>query len=102
MDQIIECVPNISEGRNKGIITELENIIKKGKGITWLNTDIGQNANRTVFTYVGHPEDVVNTTFELIKEAGNLIDMRLQKGEHPRIGAVDVCPLVPLKNITME
>ncbi|NBC83140.1 MAG: glutamate formimidoyltransferase [Bacteroidetes bacterium] len=102
MDKLIECVPNISEGNNKEIIKELESIIKAGTGITLLNTDIGRNANRTVFTYVGRPEDVIEVTFSLIREAAQLIDMRLQKGEHPRLGAVDVCPFVPLKNITLE
>jgi glutamate formiminotransferase len=101
MKPIIECVPNFSEGIDTDVITQIAAEIKQAKGIKLLNVDAGHDANRTVITFAGAPEAVVETAFNCIKKAGELIDMRTQKGEHPRMGATDVCPLVPVSNITL-
>lgn len=100
--QIIECVPNISEGRNVNIIHEIANVVKEVEGIQLLDVDPGKATNRTVITFVGEPENVVKAAFLLIKKAAELIDMSKQSGEHPRFGATDVCPLIPIANISME
>ena len=102
MKQLIECVPNFSEGRNLAIIKQITDAIESIKGIRLLNIDPGHATNRTVVTFVGEPEQVVEAAFQGIKRASELIDMRFHKGEHPRFGATDVCPLVPISNITME
>jgi glutamate formiminotransferase/formiminotetrahydrofolate cyclodeaminase len=102
MKQIIECVPNVSEGRNRAVIEELAEVIRKVDGVKLLHTDIGESANRTVYTFVGNPAKVTEAAFQLIKRAGQLIDMQTHKGIHPRIGAVDVCPLIPVACISME
>lgn len=100
--QIIECIPNFSEGKNANTLTAIAKAIQAISGVKLLHIDRGEAANRTVFTFAGEPQKVVEAAFQAIKVAGELIDMRTQKGEHPRIGATDVCPLVPIANITME
>lgn len=100
--QLIECVPNFSEGRNMGIIEQIANEIRSVKGVKLLNIDAGKATNRTVITFVGNPEAVIDAAFLAIKKASELIDMSKQTGEHPRIGATDVCPLIPVSGISME
>ena len=100
--RIVECVPNISEGRDEEIIKEIATEIEKVKGIKLLNIDSGKAANRTVMTFVGSPEDVVEAAFCCVQKSSQLIDMRQQHGAHPRIGATDVCPLIPISGITLE
>ncbi len=100
--QILECVPNISEGRDIKKINEIANIVKTVEGVKLLDVDPGKATNRTVITFVGEPKNVIEAAFRLIKKASELIDMSKQKGEHPRFGATDVCPLVPIANISME
>src|SRR5262245_5003839 len=100
--QIIECVPNFSEGNDLSIIKKITNEIEAVEGVRLLNVDPGKATNRTVVTFVGNPEAVVEAAFRAIKKAGELIDMRKHKGEHPRMGATDVCPLIPVSNISME
>ena len=102
MKQLIECVPNISEGIDLKKINEIANIVETIMGVKLLNVDPGKATNRTVITFVGEPKEVVEAAFLLIKKAQNLIDMSEHKGEHPRMGATDVCPLVPISNISME
>src|SRR5688572_5870312 len=101
MQQIIECVPNFSEGRDMNIIKQITDEIEKIEGVRLLNVDPGKATNRTVVTFVGSPKNVVEAAFRAIKKAGELIDMSKHKGEHPRMGATDVCPLIPVANITM-
>jgi glutamate formiminotransferase/formiminotetrahydrofolate cyclodeaminase len=100
--QIIECVPNFSEGNDLNIIKQITDEIEAVAGVRLLNVDPGKATNRTVVTFVGSPEAVVNAAFLSIKKAGELIDMSKHKGEHPRMGATDVCPLIPVAGITME
>lgn len=100
--KIIECVPNFSEGRDMEIIGRITAEIEKIEGVNLLNVDPGAATNRTVVTFVGTPEAVVEAAFQAIKKAGEVIDMRHHHGEHPRMGATDVCPLVPIANTTME
>ncbi len=103
MNQVlIECVPNISEGRNTAKILEISNVVTQVEGVKLLDVDPGKATNRTVITFVGNPEAVVEAAFLLIKKAAELIDMREHKGEHPRFGATDVCPLIPISGISME
>ncbi len=102
MDQLIECVPNFSEGKDMGIIHQITHEIESVEGVRLLNVDPGKATNRTVVTFVGEPAGVVEAAFRAIKKAGELIDMRNHKGEHPRMGATDVCPLIPIANISME
>jgi glutamate formiminotransferase / formiminotetrahydrofolate cyclodeaminase len=102
MNKIIECVPNFSEGRDEGIIQAIADAIRSVVGVKLLHIDSGNAANRTVMTFAGAPEAVIEAAFQGIKKAAELIDMRLQKGEHPRIGATDVCPLIPISGVTME
>jgi len=102
MKQLIECVPNFSEGRNLEIIKQITDVIEKSEGVKLLDVDPGYSTNRTVVTFVGTPNEVVETAFQVIKKAQELIDMRQHHGDHPRFGATDVCPLVPVANITME
>lgn len=101
-DILIECVPNFSEGRNKATIDAIANAIAEVKDVKLLHIDIGYDANRTVFTFVGKPEAVVDAAYNAIHTAFNLIDMTQHHGAHPRMGACDVCPLIPLQNISME
>lgn len=102
MQPIIECVPNFSEGNDLSIIKQITDQVEKVEGVRLLNVDPGKATNRTVVTFVGHPEAVIEAAFQAIKKAGELIDMSKHKGEHPRMGATDVCPLIPISNITME
>jgi glutamate formiminotransferase/formiminotetrahydrofolate cyclodeaminase len=102
MDQIIECVPNFSEGRNPAIIKQITDTIETIPGVRLLNVDPGKATNRTVVTFVGSPAAVIEAAFLAIKKAGEVIDMRQHQGEHPRMGATDVCPLIPIAGITME
>jgi len=100
--QLIECVPNISEGRDTQKILAIAAVVESVDGVKLLNVDSGKATNRTVITFVGEPKAVIEAAFRLIKKAAELIDMSKQAGEHPRFGATDVCPLIPLTNITME
>lgn len=102
MQQLIECVPNFSEGINLSIIKEITHEIESIDGVRLLNVDPGKATNRTVVTFVGTPQAVIDAAFLAIKKAGELIDMSKHKGEHPRMGATDVCPLIPIANISME
>jgi len=102
MEPIIECVPNFSEGRNPETIRQITAEIEAVPGVRLLNVDPGKATNRTVVTFVGNPQAVIDAAFLAIKKAGELIDMRNHKGEHPRMGATDVCPLIPIAGITME
>ncbi len=100
--KLIECIPNFSEGRNMEAIRAITDEIEAVEGIKLLDVDPGKATNRTVVTFVGEPEQVVEAAFRAIKKAAEVIDMRQHKGEHPRFGATDVCPLVPISGITME
>lgn len=102
MKQLIECVPNISEGRDKAKINAIASVVETVEGVKLLNVDPGAATNRTVITFVGEPEPVIEAAFLLIKKAAELIDMSKHTGEHPRFGATDVCPLIPIANITMD
>lgn len=102
MKQLIECVPNFSEGRNPDIIKQITQEIEKIDGVKLLDVDPGVTTNRTVVTFVGTPDEVIEAAFRAIHKAKELIDMRQHHGDHPRFGATDVCPLVPVSNITME
>jgi glutamate formiminotransferase/formiminotetrahydrofolate cyclodeaminase len=102
MKPIIECVPNFSEGVDQDIINSITGEIGSVTGVKLLNVDTGRGANRTVVTFAGEPDAVVEAAFLAIKMAGELIDMRTQTGEHPRMGATDVCPLIPVSNITID
>ena len=102
MNQIIECVPNFSEGRNQEVINEISEAISNTKGVHLLNVDPGQATNRTVMTFVGDPDSVISAAFNAIKTASEKIDMSKHSGEHPRFGATDVCPLIPVSNITFD
>ncbi len=102
MRKIIECVPNISEGRDEKIINACAEEVRQVKGVTLLDVDPGKSTNRTVFTFVGDPESVVEAAFRFAKKAYELIDMTTHSGEHPRMGAVDVVPFVPVSNVTVE
>ena len=100
--QLIECVPNISEGRDSAKIQEIAQTVETVAGVKLLDIDPGKATNRTVITFVGSPENVIEAAFRLIKKASQLIDMSTHSGEHPRFGATDVCPLVPISNISIE
>lgn len=100
--QLIECVPNISEGKDNNIIKTICAEIEKIDNVKLLNIDPGKATNRTVITFVGAPKSVIKAAFLVIKKAQELIDMSKHKGEHPRMGSVDVCPLIPIANISME
>lgn len=102
MQQLIECVPNFSEGNDLTVIRQITNEIETVDGVRLLNADPGKATNRTVVTFVGTPLAVIEAAFKAIKKAGELIDMMKHKGEHPRMGATDVCPLIPIANISME
>jgi len=102
MKQLIECVPNFSEGNDMGIIKKITDEIESVEGVKLLDVDPGKATNRTVVTFVGEPQSVVDAAFLAIKKAKELIDMSKHHGEHPRMGATDVCPLVPIANISME
>lgn len=99
---IIECVPNFSEGGDEAVIRKITDEIEKIDGVKLLDVDPGKATNRTVVTFVGHPDAVIEAAFVAIKKASELIDMSKHKGEHPRMGATDVCPLIPIRDISME
>jgi glutamate formiminotransferase / formiminotetrahydrofolate cyclodeaminase len=99
---LIECVPNFSEGNDMVIISQITDVIKSVEGVRLLNVDPGKATNRTVVTFVGTPDAVIEAAFLAIRRAGELIDMSVHKGEHPRMGATDVCPLIPVSGITMK
>ncbi|MDV7188365.1 glutamate formimidoyltransferase [Lutibacter sp. TH_r2] len=100
--QLIECVPNISEGRDINKINTIAKVVETVEGVKLLDIDPGKATNRTVITFVGEPENVIEAAFRLIKKASELIDMSKHSGEHPRFGATDVCPLVPISNIALD
>lgn len=100
--RLVECVPNFSDGRNEKVINAISDAIRSVQGISLLDVDPGWSTNRTVITFVGSPEVIVEGAFQAIKTAQSLIDMRKHKGEHPRMGATDVCPFVPVSGVTME
>ena len=100
--KLIECVPNFSEGRDMAVVKQITDEIEACEGVRLLDVDPGEATNRTVVTFVGEPEAVVEAAFRAVKKAGEVIDMRHHHGEHPRIGATDVLPLVPVSGITLE
>ncbi|MCB0568906.1 MAG: glutamate formimidoyltransferase, partial [Phaeodactylibacter sp.] len=100
--QLIECVPNFSEGRDMVAIKQITDVIESVEGVKLLDVDPGKATNRTVVTFVGEPAPVIEAAFLAMKKAAEVIDMRQHKGEHPRMGATDVCPLIPIANIAME
>jgi len=102
MKAIVECVPNFSEGRNKQTIEAIARAIKETEGCKLLDVDPGKSTNRTVYTFVGDPDAVVEGALAAAKVARELIDMRHHQGEHPRFGAMDVCPFIPVAGVTME
>lgn len=102
MKRLIECVPNFSEGRDMDVIRQITDAIEAVEGVKLLDVDPGKATNRTVVTFVGEPEAVVEAAFQGVKKASEVIDMRYHHGEHPRIGATDVCPLVPVAGVTLE
>lgn len=102
MKQLIECVPNFSEGRDPAVLKQITAVIESVEGVKLLDVDPGKATNRTVVTFVGEPGPVVEAAFRAIQKASELIDMRKHQGEHPRMGATDVCPLIPVSNISLE
>ena len=102
MKQLIECVPNFSEGNDLNIIKQITDAMETVEGVLLLNVDPGKATNRTVVTIVGEPASVVEAAFRGIAKAAELIDMSKHKGEHPRMGATDVCPFIPVANISIE
>lgn len=102
MDKVVECVPNFSEGRDSGIIEQIAQAIRAVDGAELLDVDPGADTNRTVMTIVGSPDSVVEAAYQAIATAAKLIDMRHHSGAHPRMGATDVCPFVPVRNMTMD
>lgn len=102
MSKLVECVPNVSEGRRRGIIEAIGDAVRGVAGVCLLDVDAGAAANRTVYTFVGPPDTVGEAAFRVAACCTRLIDMRTQSGTHPRLGALDVCPFVPLANTTME
>ena len=102
MKKLIECVPNISEGRNPDVIKQVTDVIETVEGVKLLDVDPGNATNRTVITFVGEPQPVIDAAFLVIQKAAEVIDMSKHSGEHPRFGATDVCPLVPISNMTMD
>src|SRR5438270_7700539 len=102
MRKLIECVPNFSEGRDLEVIRQITDAIKSIDGVSLLDVDPGASTNRTVVTFVGGPDATVEAAFRGIKKAAELIDMRKQKGAHPRMGATDVCPFIPVSNVNWE
>lgn len=101
-NRLIECVPNFSEGRDENIIKSITSVIETIEGVKLLDVDPGKATNRTVVTFVGNPDNVIEAAFLAIKKASELIDMSKHSGEHPRMGATDVCPLIPISNISIE
>ena len=101
-NRIIECVPNFSEGRDMSIIKQITDAIESVAGVMLLDVDPGRDTNRTVVTFTGDPDSVAEAAFLAVGKAAELIDMSRHHGAHPRMGATDVCPLVPVAGITME
>src|SRR6266513_720856 len=102
MQKLIEGVPNFSEGRDLNVIRKITDAITSVEGVSLLDVDPGASTNRTVVTFVGSPEAAVEAAFRAIQEAAELIDMRKHTGAHPRMGATDVCPFIPVSNVTWE
>ncbi len=102
MQKLIECVPNFSEGRDLNVIKQITAAIETVDGVSLLDVDPGASTNRTVVTFVGSPEAAVEAAFRGIQKAAELIDMRKQKGAHPRMGATDVCPFIPVSDVSWE
>src|SRR5437762_13574193 len=102
MQKLIECVPNFSEGRDQTIIRQITDAIESVEGVALFDVDPGASTNRTVVTFVGSPHAAAEAAFRGIKKAAELIDMRKQKGAHPRMGATDVCPFIPVSNVSWE
>src|SRR6059036_4060086 len=102
MKKLIECVPNFSEGRDQNVIRQITDMIESVDGVSLLDVDPGATTNRTVVTFVGDPGAAVEAAFRAIRKAAQLIDMRKQKGAHPRMGATDVCPFIPVSNVSWE
>src|SRR5262245_2108131 len=102
MKKLVECVPNFSEGRDRSVIDAIAEAMRKTPGCTLLDVDAGQSTNRTVYTFVGSPEAVVEGALNAARVGRDLIDMRRHRGEHPRMGAMDVCPFVPVSGVTMD
>src|SRR6266550_3181467 len=102
MQKLIECVPNFSEGRDPDIIRQITDAIASADGVSLLDVDPGATTNRTVVTFVGSPEAVVESAFRGIQKAAELIDMRKHKGAHPRMGATDVCPFIPISDVNWK
>src|SRR3954453_13126713 len=102
MQKLIECVPNFSEGRDQAIIRQITSAIESVDDVFLLDVDPGATTNRTVVTFVGTPEAAVEAAFRGIAKAAELIDMRKHKGAHPRMGATDVCPFVPISGVSWE
>src|SRR4051812_27052349 len=102
MKKLIECVPNFSEGRDKNVIRQITDAIASVDGVSLLDVDPGASTNRTVVTFVGDLQPAVEAAFRGIRKAAELIDMRRQKGAHPRMGATDVCPFIPVANVSWE
>ncbi|MGM0530121.1 MAG: glutamate formimidoyltransferase, partial [Bacteroidota bacterium] len=100
--KLLECVPNFSEGNDMGIISQITDEVEAVDGVKLLDVDPGKATNRTVVTFIGTPDEVVEAAFNAVKKASELIDMRIHSGVHPRFGATDVCPLVPVSGLTMD
>ena len=101
-ERLIECVPNFSEGRDLSLIKQITDEIEKTDGTKLLDVDPGFEMNRTVVTFIGPPESVKEAAFKVIKKASLLIDMSKHKGSHPRMGATDVCPFVPVSGVSVD
>nr|XP_020670495.1 formimidoyltransferase-cyclodeaminase isoform X1 [Pogona vitticeps] len=102
MSKLVECVPNFSEGNNKEVIDKIGKAISQTSGCVLLDVDAGPSTNRTVYTFVGSPEDIIEGALNAARTAFHLIDMGKHQGEHPRMGALDVCPFIPVRNVSME
>src|SRR5256885_7854979 len=102
MQKLIECVPNFSEGRDQNVIRQITDAIESVDGVSLLDVDPGASTNRTVVTFVGNPDAAVEAAFRSIKKASELIDMRKHQGAHPRMGATDVCPFIPVSGVTWD
>jgi glutamate formiminotransferase / formiminotetrahydrofolate cyclodeaminase len=102
VDELVECVPNISEGRDRGVVDAVAGVIEEVDGVRLLDVDPGADTNRTVITFIGPPAGVAEAAFRVVRRAGELIDMRRHQGAHPRHGSTDVCPFVPVRGVTMD